>query len=98
MPLFEYECLGCGRQFEQLARASEPPRCPGCQGSDLRKLLSVFAVSAPGPRMAVRHVRRSARARIVLAQLSGVSDPRIPRDSPHRRSSFTAAPLSAASG
>lgn len=53
MPLFEYECRGCGRQFEHLTREGQTPSCPACQGVDLQKLLSVFAVSAAGesPRM-----------------------------------------------
>jgi putative FmdB family regulatory protein len=50
MPLFEYECLGCGRQFEHLTRAGDTPACPSCESADLRKLLSVFAVSAEGGR------------------------------------------------
>jgi len=59
MPLFEYECRACGRQFEYLTRDGQSPSCPSCRGADLRKLLSVFAVSggsgeraaasAPGP-------------------------------------------------
>jgi putative FmdB family regulatory protein len=44
MPLFEYECRGCGRHFEHLARAGETPSCPACSSVDLQKLLSVFAV------------------------------------------------------
>jgi putative FmdB family regulatory protein len=48
MPLYEYECSGCGRQFEYLTRSGESPACPGCAGRDLRKLLSVFAVNANG--------------------------------------------------
>ena len=59
MPLFEYECRACGRQFEYLTRDGQSPSCPSCHGVDLQKQLSVFAVSggsneksfgmAPGP-------------------------------------------------
>jgi putative FmdB family regulatory protein len=48
MPLFEYQCRGCGQQFEQLTRAGQTPACPGCKSEDLQKLLSVFAVGAQG--------------------------------------------------
>jgi len=48
MPLFEYECRGCGKQFEYLTRDGQSPSCPACQGADLQKLLSVFAVSGGG--------------------------------------------------
>jgi len=45
MPLFEYECTGCGNKFELLVRGSEQPRCPACGGERVEKCLSVFAVS-----------------------------------------------------
>jgi putative FmdB family regulatory protein len=54
MPLFEYECLGCGHQFEFLARSDRTPSCPTCESLDLRKLLSVFAVAANGSASAPR--------------------------------------------
>jgi putative FmdB family regulatory protein len=46
MPLFEYECRGCGAHFEHLTREGQSPSCPSCQGADLQKMLSVFAVRA----------------------------------------------------
>jgi len=48
MPLFEYECRSCGRQFEYLTRAGERPSCPTCASDALDKRLSVFAVGANG--------------------------------------------------
>jgi putative FmdB family regulatory protein len=57
MPLFEYSCRDCDNHFELLVRESTKLECPKCAGTTLDKLLSVFAVSAPGsssgmPRMA----------------------------------------------
>jgi putative FmdB family regulatory protein len=49
MPLFEYECRGCGRRFEHLTRDGQAPACPACHGDDLQKLLSAFAVGAGSP-------------------------------------------------
>jgi putative FmdB family regulatory protein len=43
MPLFEYACRSCDREFETLVRASETPECPECGGTDLERRLSVFA-------------------------------------------------------
>jgi putative FmdB family regulatory protein len=44
MPIYEYECTSCGKEFEVLVRnASTKPECPGCSGSDLRKKMSVPA-------------------------------------------------------
>jgi len=52
MPLFEYECRGCGHHFEYLTRDGQSPSCPACAGDDLQKLLSVFAVGANGGKAA----------------------------------------------
>lgn len=46
MPLFEYACRQCGQKFEYLTREGHAPSCPSCEGHDLEKQLSVFAVSA----------------------------------------------------
>jgi putative FmdB family regulatory protein len=48
MPLFEYQCQRCSHQFEVLVRNGDSPACPSCQGAELKKLLSVFAVNAEG--------------------------------------------------
>ena len=33
MPIYEYECRGCGHQFEQLIRTGDTPACPSCHGA-----------------------------------------------------------------
>lgn len=44
MPIFEYACASCGKEFEVLVRGSSPaPRCPSCHGEELNKKLSAFA-------------------------------------------------------
>ena len=48
MPMYEYECRGCGRRFEFLTREGRTPECPSCHGADLQKLLSTFAAHAGG--------------------------------------------------
>ena len=48
MPLFEYACRACDREFETLVRASEVPECPSCGGTDLERRLSVFAAHTNG--------------------------------------------------
>ena len=49
MPLYEFECRGCGKHFEHLTRGDRSPACPACAGTDLQKLLSVFAAHSDSP-------------------------------------------------
>ena len=46
MPLYEFACADCGQRFEALVRDSTPPACPGCQGQNLERLLSLFSVNS----------------------------------------------------
>ncbi len=48
MPIFEYICRDCQHQFETIVTASRAAVCPSCQGRELDKQHSVFAVSAKG--------------------------------------------------
>jgi putative FmdB family regulatory protein len=43
MPIYEYSCRGCGREFEWLTRADETPQCPACGKTDLARNFSVPA-------------------------------------------------------
>ncbi|MGD9854227.1 MAG: zinc ribbon domain-containing protein [Planctomycetaceae bacterium] len=43
MPLFEYRCRKCGRQFEQLVRRGETASCPNCAHTQVEKLMSAAA-------------------------------------------------------
>jgi putative FmdB family regulatory protein len=52
MPIYEYECRGCGHRFEMLILPSVSAACPECKGTDLEQLLSLFAVSSEGTRAA----------------------------------------------
>ena len=44
MPLFDFSCRGCGREFEALVRAGHPPVCPGCGGTHPDQKPAGFAV------------------------------------------------------
>jgi putative FmdB family regulatory protein len=59
MPLFEYECRACGHHFEYLTRDGRSPACPSCEGEDLQKLLSVFAVGATAGQPSTRDAAES---------------------------------------
>lgn len=45
MPIFEYICKECNRQFEALVFGAEKAECPSCHSKKLEPQLSVFAVS-----------------------------------------------------
>jgi putative FmdB family regulatory protein len=46
MPIFEYMCVRCGTNFEQLVRGSGEQEivCPQCMGNRVIKQFSTFAV------------------------------------------------------
>ena len=46
MPIFEYRCLGCGKEFELLVLKSTSPACPACQATSLERLVSLPAVKS----------------------------------------------------
>jgi len=53
MPIFEYECRGCGHCFEYLVLHSSPAaECPACSNKDLEQLISMCAVSSDATREA----------------------------------------------
>ena len=53
MPIFEYRCQDCGRQFEALILPARPTAaCPSCQSANLERLLSGFALSTADTRKA----------------------------------------------
>ncbi|MEJ2154839.1 MAG: zinc ribbon domain-containing protein [Desulfobacteraceae bacterium] len=48
MPIFEYQCEGCGCQFEKLVFGSETPNCPDCNSSKVCKLMSTCGFVSKG--------------------------------------------------
>jgi len=43
MPIYEYECQSCQGQFQTLVMKAEDEKdlaCPGCEGNNLKKLIS----------------------------------------------------------
>jgi putative FmdB family regulatory protein len=83
MPIYEYECRGCGHQFEFLLLPSNPaaPACPSCKGQELERVISMFAVSSDGTRQQALNDgrKRAAGARKEKAH----ADAEYERNHPH---------------
>jgi putative FmdB family regulatory protein len=49
MPVYEYRCGGCGKEFERyLPSPAANVTCPGCESVDVKRRLSVFAMKSHG--------------------------------------------------
>lgn len=65
MPLYDYRCRACSRDFEALVRAQDPPpSCPACQSTDLEKQLSAFAMSSADQTRAFATAKRKKAAAV----------------------------------
>ena len=64
MPLYEFRCQSCGHQFEALVRPPEVPTCEQCHGTELERLLSMFAVSSESTRQASLSRAREANKKV----------------------------------
>lgn len=62
MPIFEYTCKSCGKQFELLVMKNTVPACPECKSSELDRHFSLPAVSSENTRENARQsgLRRNA--------------------------------------
>ena len=49
MPIYEYCCTSCGKNFETLVmRENEEISCPNCDSKEVKRQLSCFAVQDGG--------------------------------------------------
>jgi putative FmdB family regulatory protein len=49
MPIYEYHCRACGKEFEELVASKDAPvRCPGCRSSRTQKRMSAFSLGRAG--------------------------------------------------
>ena len=50
VPIYEYQCKECGKEFEKLVRSiSTAPKveCPHCGGKEVKKAFSLFGTKSP---------------------------------------------------
>ena len=48
MPLYEFICLDCERDFEELVMGERVVKCPECGSESVKKKVSVFAYNSEG--------------------------------------------------
>jgi putative FmdB family regulatory protein len=49
MPMYEYRCAGCGREFERyVSTGAAAAACPTCASGDVKRKLSLFALKSDG--------------------------------------------------
>jgi putative FmdB family regulatory protein len=53
VPIYEYACRACGRQFEALVLRKSVPACPECAGVDLERMLSLPVVRSESTKQQV---------------------------------------------
>lgn len=61
MPIFDFVCTRCQKQFEMLVLGSTQPLCPACKSSDLQKLISMPAPPNKSKRILEGARRQAAR-------------------------------------
>lgn len=49
MPIFEYVCNKCHKEFEEIVLGEEEVLCPQCQSADTTKLISKGVFRTGGP-------------------------------------------------
>jgi putative FmdB family regulatory protein len=49
VPLYEYVCRKCSKQFETLIFGADVPACPACQSAEVERILSVVSVGRSEP-------------------------------------------------
>jgi len=77
MPIYEFECEGCGARFEELVSAdAQAPACAECGSQQTRRLIS--NVSPPGrqPRGAVVRSDESRRGEREAARTDRIAESR----------------------
>jgi putative FmdB family regulatory protein len=87
MPIYEFECEGCGERFEELVAAGATDvSCPRCGATGARRLLSNVSPASRQPRGAAVRSNESQRRERDAARADRISESRKKRaagENPH---------------
>jgi putative FmdB family regulatory protein len=77
MPIYEFECEGCGAVFEELVAADAvAPACPACGTERTRRLMSAVSPPSRMPRGAGVRSDESRRREKVAAREDRITESR----------------------
>jgi putative FmdB family regulatory protein len=76
MPIYEFECEGCGARFEELVAAGAEVACPRCGSERVRRLYSTVAPPGRQPRGALVRSDESRRREREAARQERLSESR----------------------
>ena len=76
MPIYEFECEGCGARFEELVAAGAATACPECGSERTRRLYSEVAPPGRQPRGAKVRSNESQRRERESARQDRLSESR----------------------
>jgi putative FmdB family regulatory protein len=76
MPLYDYDCLACGRRVEVVhgVHAPGPEHCPNCGSGPLRKAITAAAVHFKGSGWAKKERRATAGTKTAGETAAAESD------------------------
>lgn len=95
MPIYEYACSSCGKEFEELVGINDPaPGCPACQGREVRKKVSASAFVLKGGGWYKDHYGLKGSS----ASSGGESGSSAPSPTPASAAPSTPAPTGGSSG
>ena len=73
MPIYEYKCLACAVEFEELVFGDDVPSCPNCGAKHSERLLSCACLHMPAPSRVGQTVTYPSRGGSGCAGCSGGS-------------------------